>query len=79
MTDENRRDNALLELETFVRTGILPRELSKDLAGLQRYREQADYGGSFRFDESTGAEEVERAARMVEAARSLLATRGLVR
>jgi hypothetical protein len=63
----------------FVRTGILSRHVSKDLAALQRYREQADYSASIRFDQSTGAEEVERAARVLGAIRGVLAAKGVVR
>lgn len=66
-----------LLFSTFVRTGILPRQISKDLAALQRYREQADYSAAVRFDESTGAEEIDRAARVLAALRAVLAARGV--
>ncbi|MBI2895099.1 MAG: HEPN domain-containing protein [Deltaproteobacteria bacterium] len=57
----------------LVAPGRLPRALSKDLAALQRYREQADYSASVRFAADTGADEVDRAGRIVEAVASLLA------
>lgn len=55
-----------LLFQHYVAPGKLARKTSKDLAALQRFREQADYSTAFRFDEETGGEEVERAARIVE-------------
>lgn len=56
----------------FVLTEKMPRTASKDLAALQRYREQADYSTTIRFTAASGAEEVERAAGLVAAIRVLL-------
>jgi uncharacterized protein (UPF0332 family) len=49
----------------LVEPGSLSRRLSKDLAALQRYREQADYSAAISFDASTGPEEVDRAERVI--------------
>jgi uncharacterized protein (UPF0332 family) len=61
----------------FVERGPLPRRITKDLAALQRFREQADYSAKVRFDEATGREEVERAQRLVAELSAFLATRGV--
>lgn len=49
----------------FVQTGRLGRQVTKDLAALQRYREQADYSTEIRFDAATAPEEIDRADRIV--------------
>lgn len=61
-----------LLFQHFVSVGRLPRTVTKDLAALQRYREQADYSAAITFDAVSAHEEVERAERVVEAVRELL-------
>jgi uncharacterized protein (UPF0332 family) len=65
-----------LLFQNFVVPGIVERAVSKDLAALQRYREQADYSSSIRFDATTGGEEVSRAERVVVTLSPLLIARG---
>lgn len=43
----------------FVRPGRAPARLSKLFAGLQKYREEADYARAFRFTEQGAREELE--------------------
>ena len=45
----------------FVRSGIVSRHLAKLFAGLQGFREQADYAQAFRFDEQDARDEVNHA------------------
>jgi len=65
-----------LLFQHFVRHGYLPARLAKLFAGLQRYREQADYSRLFRFDEQGAREEVERAGEICRTVRDLLSARG---
>jgi hypothetical protein len=67
-----------LFFQTFVLTGVVTRALAKDLAALQRYREQADYSSTVRFDATSGGEEVSRAAGVVATLREVLRVRGLL-
>jgi uncharacterized protein (UPF0332 family) len=65
-----------LLFQNHVPPGVVDRAVSKDLAALQRYREQADYSSAVRFDATSGAEEVSRAERVVAALTSVLSARG---
>jgi uncharacterized protein (UPF0332 family) len=65
-----------LLFQNYVSPGVVDRAVSKDLAALQRYREQADYSSAVRFDATSGAEEVSRAERVVAALTSVLSARG---
>lgn len=65
-----------LLFQHFVSSGRLPRTVTKDLAALQRYREQADYSAAITFDAASAREEVDRAERVVEAVRALLGAVG---
>lgn len=67
-----------LFFQTFVSTDLVARSVSKDIAALQRYREQADYSSTIRFDALSGADEISRAERVVQAIRTLLAERGII-
>lgn len=67
-----------LLFEHFVRAGALTRRFTKDLAALQRYREQADYSTTIRFDAESGREEVDRSERLVAELAGLLRSRGII-
>lgn len=56
----------------FVRTGLLDPRLGKRFAGLQRFRQDADYSAEFVFTDEGAREEVEAARAFVAAARELL-------
>lgn len=60
----------------FVRPGRLDAGLAKLLAGLQRYREQADYSRAFRFNELGAREEVRHAEEIQTAMKDYLAQHG---
>lgn len=61
--------------EHFVQPGIVTRRLGKDLSALQKYREDADYDAVARFDAETGADEIERADRILDEIRDVLKAR----
>lgn len=67
-----------LFFQNFVATGLVDRALSKDLAALQRYREQADYSGAVRFDATSASEEVARAHKVVATLRTMLTERAVL-
>jgi uncharacterized protein (UPF0332 family) len=67
-----------LFFEHYVRSGLLSREVAKDLAALQRFREQADYSTIIRFDAASGAPELERAERFVAAVQAALQRQGTI-
>jgi hypothetical protein len=67
-----------LLFQHFVATGALRRQVAKGLAALQRYREQADYSTTVRFDAESGAEEIDRAAGIVGEITDLLRARGVL-
>ncbi|MBI3183745.1 MAG: HEPN domain-containing protein [Myxococcales bacterium] len=60
----------------FVRPGQAPARLSKLLAGLQKYREEADYARAFRFSEQGAREEVANATEIRDFVRVALAEQG---
>ena len=63
--------------EHFVKPGTIGKPVAKDLAALQKYREEADYDSAAHFDEETGAEEVERAERVLDHLAAVLKARGV--
>jgi len=60
----------------FVRTGAIPPHVAKLFAGLQRFREQADYARAFHFDEQDARQEVANARSIVELLGAHLAAGG---
>ena len=60
----------------FVRTDRLPARLAKLFAGLQKFREQADYARAFHFTDEDAREEVEHAAAICEALGEWLVANG---
>ena len=61
----------------FVENGPLSRSISKDLASLQRYREQADYTADAHFDQASAEEEIDRSDRVRAAIIEILDERGI--
>ncbi len=61
----------------FVKTGRFPAGEAKLFSALQKFREQADYARTIRFDEAGAREEVERARQISDAALSAMRTSGL--
>lgn len=62
----------------FVRAGLLPTEVSRLYAGLQRFREDADYNTSFVLDAAGTAQVIADARALVEHARAWLVAQGLL-
>lgn len=58
----------------FVRAGRLDADISKKLAALQKFREQADYASAFRFAESGARAEVANADAICAAMRHAIGT-----
>lgn len=62
----------------FVRSGTLPTDTSRLYAGLQRFREAADYDAAFVLDEVGAAQALEDARTCVARARAWLSTQNLL-
>lgn len=62
----------------FVRPGLVPARISKLFAGLQKYREQADYSRMFRFEEADARDEIANAEEIRAKARELLLAGGWI-
>ena len=62
----------------FVRSGRLPTHLAKLFAGLQKFREQADYTRAFHFSVEDAGEECAHSRAICEALRALLVDGGWV-
>lgn len=60
----------------FIRTGRAPTHLAKLFAGLQKFREQADYTRAFHFSVEDAHEEVGHSRTICEALRQLLVDGG---
>lgn len=60
----------------FVKPGRVPAHLAKVLAGLQRFREQADYSRVFRFTRDGAKEELDRAREVHQTITRLLEESG---
>ena len=56
----------------FVREGLIGEDAASLLAHLETYRELSDYTSTTTFTEAQALEEIERAARFIEACRPLL-------
>jgi uncharacterized protein (UPF0332 family) len=56
----------------FIRPGRIETHWSRVVARLQKYREEADYGGVFVLDQEALAEELESAASLCARARVLV-------
>jgi uncharacterized protein (UPF0332 family) len=68
----SHRAAASLFARHYIRTGRLPREDSRILSRLQKYREDADYGGALVADDDMARDEVQRAADFVARAIALI-------
>ena len=62
----------------FVKAGLVPPRLGKLLAGLQKFREQADYERAFEFTAEGAQEELANAAEICEFIRDRLAADGWI-
>ncbi|MFZ5471578.1 MAG: HEPN domain-containing protein [Myxococcota bacterium] len=60
----------------FVRPGTVSARVSKLFAGLQKYREEADYARAFRFSEQGAREEVANALEIRDEVKKLLVKDG---
>lgn len=62
----------------FVRTGALPADTSRLYAGLQRFRESADYDATFVLDARGAARALSAARTLIERARGWLQAQGML-
>ncbi|MBF5045999.1 MULTISPECIES: HEPN domain-containing protein [Myxococcaceae] len=62
----------------YVRTAVLPPDTSRLYAGLQRYRESADYDAAFVLDAAGTAQALDDAKVLVERCRTWLRSQALV-
>lgn len=63
----------------FVRPGVFPRRLTRLLASLQKYREQADYSRAVRFDAEGASDEVAHAREIHDTLCAWLTNGGWIR
>lgn len=60
----------------FVKAGVFPPEVAKAYAGLQRYRQIADYSRTMRFESANAKAEIDAAERLFSAFESWLGAGG---